>query len=110
MQHALFFLAMLTGGLALYAVRIRSRSTVFDLDPAPLKILGAIGTVAFFSLIVWGFLNLTWWHVILTFVVVSAILVPALFHSSYTRNIVLALEPMNFLICIATVLAILFIY
>jgi ABC-type transport system involved in Fe-S cluster assembly fused permease/ATPase subunit len=64
------------------------------------SITGTIGFFALIAVIIWGFINLTWWWVVLAFLGVSLFIVPVLFGGRERISIMLGIQPVFDIVCI----------
>ncbi|MEL6368108.1 MAG: hypothetical protein AAFR91_03755 [Pseudomonadota bacterium] len=83
MNLAIFILALAASLIAGYAIRIMSRDSaglvLTQHESMWRQIVGALAFPAMLALIVWGFLELPWWFVVVAFIGLSIVAVPAVF-------------------------------
>lgn len=71
--------------------------------------IGALGFISILATLVWGFINLTWWWVILAFLGVSLFIVPILHGGTERFSIMFYLQPVFDVISIALCLVLWFV-
>jgi len=102
----LLTLAMVTGQLSSYTTAVlgRGRGGVAVLNNQGLvrSLIGFVGMIATFAVIVWGFFNVTWWWVILLFLAISILVIPATFRRGSGRiPLMIAIQPILDIACIS---------
>lgn len=99
----LLVLALSAGLISSYTTRVWMRSpdgrAILHDQSAFRGVVGSVGFVAILAAIVWGFMNLTWWWVVLTFLAVSLFVVP-LAVSRNTSGLMLSIQPVFDIACI----------
>jgi hypothetical protein len=91
-------LSLIAGLTSGYTTRVMARSpeglAFIHTQNLFLSSMGAIAFPALLSVIVWGFMYLTWWWVVLSFLGVSLLLVPAFFGRRIQRlTLMLKVQP-----------------
>ena len=105
-QELVILLIALSAGLtAGYTTRVLARSPEgINFIKNQNLIISLIGTLAFpaiLSVVVWGFINLIWWWVILSFLGVSLLVVPVLFGGGQRLPLMIKIQPILEIIVIS---------
>jgi len=66
-------------------------------------IVGTLGFIAILGAIIWGFVNLPWWLVVLSFLGISFFLVPVVFGNRERLPLLIAAQPLFDIVCIVLV-------
>lgn len=72
MENYLYIILMLLGAFAIRIEMLLSRSGIEN-DNILTNIVSGISTISFYSLIVYGFIYLIWWHTIIIIITTSFI-------------------------------------
>jgi len=104
LQFILLVVAMAAGQVSSYTTTVLSRGgesiAALDRQGAIRSILGFAGMAATFAVVIWGFMNLTWWWVVLVFLAVALFIIPRLVSRS-TLPLMTVMQPILDIICIS---------
>lgn len=101
-NFAFLVIAMTSGQFSCYTTSTLGRDFVALKDSQGVfrTSLGLACMIATFGAILWGFVNLTWWWVVLTYVAVSILLMLPFFYQAYL-SIMIIVQPVLDILCIS---------